>query len=163
MEEKIKTIDEIEDICIKLRQDKKKIVTTNGAFDILHYGHVTYLEKSKKEGDILIVLLNSDDSIKMLKGDKRPIIPEKERALILAALSCVDYVVIFNDNKPLDYIRRIKPYIHTKGAEVSGETRNFINNWGGEYKSIGLEKGLSTTNIVKTILERYFASSPNFE
>lgn len=115
---KIKTYSEIEEISKDLRKEGKIIVTTNGSFDILHYAHVDLLEKAKNEGDVLIVLLNSDDSIKKFKGASRPIIPEQERARMLAALQCVNYVVIFNEDKPLKILESIKPNKHVKG-EVS--------------------------------------------
>lgn len=153
--DKIKTIEEVVEIARKLREQGKTIVTTNGSFDILHAAHVNGLEKAKTEGDFLIVLLNSDSSIKKNKGDKRPIIPQEERARMLAALQCVDYVAIFNEQKPLEHLAKIKPHIHTKGAEIKGETRALLSKWGGKYISQGLEIGLSTTDIIKRIVERY--------
>ncbi|MEK6855516.1 MAG: adenylyltransferase/cytidyltransferase family protein [Nanoarchaeota archaeon] len=153
--EKVKTISEIEKISERLKKENKKIITTNGVFDILHSGHVDYLEKSKKLGDILIVLLNSDNSVRKIKGEKRPIIPEGERASLLSALECVDYVVIFNDEKPLSYLSRIKPDIHTKAAEVSGETRNIISEWGGKYEIIGKVEGMSTTKIIEEVIKKF--------
>ena len=116
MNAKIKTIEEILEICSKLKSEGKKIVTTNGSFDVLHAAHVRILEKAKQEGDILIVLLNSDSSIKKLKGPNRPIINEKERAYMIASLECVDYALIFNEDNPLEILRQIKPHKHVKGG-----------------------------------------------
>ena len=156
---KIKTISELENIIKKLKSSGKIIVTTNGSFDILHSGHVNLLEKAKNEGDILIVLLNSDSSIKRNKGEKRPIIPENDRAKMLAALECIDYVVIFVEDKPLGYLSRIKPDKHVKGgsfdAERLKEEREFISQWGGKHVHFSLEDGFSTTKIIEDIIQRH--------
>ena len=157
MERKIKTQEEIKQIAEQLRQQEKTIVTTNGSFDILHYAHVNLLEKAKGEGDVLIVLLNSDNSIKRFKGDKRPIVPEQERAGMLAGLESVDYVVVFEEDKPLELLRAIKPHKHAKGGtwieERIREEKELLESWGGEFIGFELEKGFSTTNIIKKILE----------
>jgi D-beta-D-heptose 7-phosphate kinase/D-beta-D-heptose 1-phosphate adenosyltransferase len=117
------------------------------------------LEKAKKEGDVLIVLLNSDSSIKKNKGEDRPIIPEKERAAMLAALTCTDYIVIFSEDTPLEILRRIKPHKHVKGGsfipERIEEEQNLLSAWGGQFKNFELEEGFSTTNIIDKILEKY--------
>jgi D-beta-D-heptose 7-phosphate kinase/D-beta-D-heptose 1-phosphate adenosyltransferase len=156
---KIKSYEEIEKIANELREKSKIIVTTNGSFDILHYAHVNLLEKAKKEGDVLIVLLNSDSSIKKNKGEDRPIIPEKERAAMLAALTCTDYIVIFSEDTPLEILRRIKPHKHVKGGsfipERIEEEQNLLSAWGGQFKNFELEEGFSTTNIIDKILEKY--------
>ncbi len=135
----------------------KKIVFTNGCFDILHIGHVKYLKESKKFGDILIVGLNSDSSVKKLKGDNRPINNEQDRAGILDELKSVDYVVIFEEDSPKELIDIIKPDIYTKGAdytlETLPETPVVIKN-GGEVKFINFVEGKSTTNIVKSIANK---------
>ncbi|MCX6748623.1 MAG: adenylyltransferase/cytidyltransferase family protein [Candidatus Pacearchaeota archaeon] len=154
---KIKTREEIKKIAERLRQEGKIIVTTNGSFDIMHYAHVNLLEKAKNEGDVLIVLLNSDSSIKRQKGETRPIIPENERARMLEALESVDYVVIFAEDKPLDLLREIKPNKHIKGGsfilERIKEEKDLLESWGGEFKNFELEEGFSTTNIIEKILE----------
>ena len=156
---KIKSYEEIEKIANELREKSKIIVTTNGSFDILHYAHVNLLEKAKKEGDVLIVLLNSDSSIKKNKGEDRPIIPEKERAAMLAALTCTDYIVIFSEDTPLEILRRIKHHKHVKGGsfipERIEEEQNLLSAWGGQFKNFELEEGFSTTNIIDKILEKY--------
>ena len=155
MQDKIKTQLEIEKISQELKKQGKKIVTTNGSFDILHVAHVNLLEKARKEGDVLIILLNSDESIKKLKGKNRPIIPEKERAFILSALEAVDYVVIFNEDKPLSLLEKIKPHIHVKGGSFIEqrikEEKELLGSWQGKFKNFDLEDGYSTTNIIEKI------------
>ncbi len=155
---KIKNIEEIYSISENLRKQGKKIVTTNGSFDILHAAHVNLLEKARKEGDILVVLINSDNSIRRLKGDKRPIFPEKERAEMLAALACVDYVAIFDDDNPLKCLERIKPNIHVKGGSFVQarikEEKELLAKWNGNFKNFELEEGYSTTNVIEKILDK---------
>tara|TARA_Y100000310_G_C20452412_1_gene701415 strand:+ start:376 stop:864 length:489 start_codon:yes stop_codon:yes gene_type:complete len=154
---KVKTHEEIKEISERLRKENKIIVTTNGSFDILHYAHIRLLEKAKQEGDFLIVLLNSDDSVKRLKGENRPIIPQDERAKMLVALECVDYVVIFEEDKPLKILGEIKPHKHVKGgsfiSERIKEEQELLAQWKGEFKNFELEEGFSTTNIMNKILE----------
>lgn len=145
----------------KLRRERPeiKIVTTNGAFDILHVAHVKTLEESKKLGDVLIVLLNSDSSIKTYKGKKRPIIPERERAELLSALKPVDYVCIFSEDRPLNLLAQIKPDFHVKGGSFMQdrveEEKKFLATWGGKFLSLPRIDGLSTTNIIEKILDNY--------
>lgn len=159
MEDKLKTTEEIGGIVEEEKNRGKIIITTNGSFDILHYTHVNLLKKAKQEGDILIVLLNSDFSIKRNKGEKRPIIPEAERANMLSALSCVDYIVIFNEDKPLDILETIKPHKHIKGGsfiqERIREEQELLARWGAEFKNFELEEGFSTTNIIDKIIGSY--------
>ena len=157
--DKLKNIEEIEGIVEGLRADNKKIITTNGSFDILHAAHIRLINKAREEGDVLIVLLNSDSSIRRNKGEKRPIVSQEERASMLGALEDVDYVIVFEEDTPLDYLRTIKPDKHIKGGSWDPdrmlEEKNFIESWGGEYKCFELEEGLSTTNIIKSILEKH--------
>lgn len=157
--DKIKTLEEISKISQELRKENKIIVTTNGSFDILHYAHVNLLQKAKNEGDILIVLLNSDSSIKRNKGENRPIIAEKERAKMLEALSWVDYVVIFTEDTPNKTLKAIKPNMHVKGgsfiAERIEQEQKVLNEWGGKFKNFELEKDISTTSIINKILKNY--------
>lgn len=159
MKEKIKSIEEIESIVKELKSKNKRIVTTNGSFDIIHAAHVRLFEKAKKCGDVLIILLNSDESIKRAKGKERPIVSENERAYILSALQYIDYIVVFPQDKPLEYLERIKPSVHVKGGsgieERYKEEKQFIENLGGEYKIFELEPGFSTTNIIQKILDVY--------
>ena len=123
------------------------------------------LKKAKREGDVLIVLLNSDSSIKRNKGDKRPIVPQDERAKMLAGLEIVDYVVTFDEDKPLRLLEMIKPDVHVKGGSVDPERMKeeiiFIENLGGVHKHFELEDGLSTTNIINKILETYNGKNSN--
>jgi len=117
MRDKIKTRSQIKTIAVKLRSGGKEIVFTNGCFDILHRGHVEYLAKAKKPGDILIVGLNSNSSVKKIKGPKRPINNQKDRAIVLAALEAVDYVVMFSEDTPYELIKAIKPDVLAKGGD----------------------------------------------
>ncbi len=139
-----------------LRKKGKKVVFTNGCFDIIHAGHVRYLAKARSLGDILVVGLNSDESVRTIKGTERPIVPEKERAEVLSALRCVDYVVIFNEPTPLRLITALKPDILVKGSDwasheiVGGDV---VKKSGGRVSRIRLLKGRSTTNIIKKILK----------
>lgn len=133
----------------------KKIVFTNGCFDILHVGHAKYLKESKKFGDILIVGLNSDKSVKRLKGESRPINNENDRAQLLDELKSVDYVIIFEQDSPIELLNEIKPDIYTKGADYTistlPEAETVIKN-GGKVEFISFVEGKSTTNVVKNIL-----------
>ncbi len=143
---------ELDDLLKKLRNEKKTIVTTNGCFDILHVGHVRYLEKAKSFGDILIVALNSDKSVKSIKGESRPINNENDRAEILSALRCVDYVVIFDEDSPINLLLKIKPDVHTKGADYTIETlpeaKGIIAS-GGRIEFISFVEGKSTTSVIE--------------
>lgn len=146
--------EEAKEIIGKLKKQNKKTVFTNGCFDILHVGHVRYLRESSKYGDILIVGLNSDISVKKIKGDSRPINNENDRAEILAELECVDFVVIFDEESPSKLIDELKPDIYTKGADYSLETlpeRDIVLKNNIEVKFIKFVEGKSTTNIIKTI------------
>ena len=138
----------------RLRSEGKTIVTTNGCFDILHVGHVRYLQKTKTFADIMIVCLNSDVSVKKIKGPTRPINNENDRAEILCALECVDYVVMFDESSPENLLCEIKPDVHTKGADYTLETlpeaKSIIAN-GGRVEFISFVEGKSTTNVIKKI------------
>ena len=159
MPNKIKTLEEMKELLNEFRKENKRLVTTNGSFDILHYAHVNLLEKAKKEGDILIVLLNSDSSIKRIKGEKRPIISEIERAHILSSLESVDYIIIFNDETPLELLKQLKPNVHVKGGsfvpEKVKEEKNLIESFGGKHIIFEIEDGFSTTNIIEKIISLY--------
>ncbi len=137
-----------------LRKKGKKIVFTNGCFDILHAGHIQYLKKAKSLGNILIVGLNNDNSVRKIKGAGRPIVREKDRAKILAALEMIDFVVIFNEETPENLIKIIKPDILVKGADwkikdIKG--KNFVSSYGGQIKRISFKKGYSTSKIISLI------------
>lgn len=158
MKHKIKTQNEIVELALQAKQEKKIVVTTNGSFDILHYAHANLLQKAKQEGDVLIVLLNSDASIKRNKGKCRPIISEKERALMLAALEAVDYVVLFEEDDPLALLKKIKPQIHVKGGsfilERIKQEQETLSAWHGKFKNFELEDGFSTSNIISQVIEK---------
>lgn len=138
----------------KLHKAGKTVVTTNGCFDILHVGHVRYLQKSKSFADYLIVLLNSDKSVKSIKGDDRPINNEMDRAEILVALNCVDFVVLFDEDSPAKLLDEIKPDVYTKGADYTMETlpeRDIMIKNGIKVEFIDFVQGKSTTNIINKI------------
>jgi len=140
------------------RKKKKKIVFTNGCFDILHAGHVRYLAQAKKQGDILVVALNSDNSVKRVKGAKRPIVPLKERTEVIAALDAVDYVTSFNEETPYQVISLLKPDVLVKGGDWKKDQiigADIVLKNGGKVKSIRYHKGKSTTHLIKRILESY--------
>ena len=138
----------------KIKEENKKIVFTNGCFDILHVGHVRYLSKAKKLGNILIVGLNSDKSVKKLKGDNRPINIFEDRATLLASLRFVDLVIIFEEKTPENLIKKIKPDILVKGGDYNIEDivgyKTVIEN-GGEVKVLGFHEGYSSSNYINKI------------
>lgn len=142
----------------KYKKDGKKIVFTNGCFDIIHSGHINLLKTAKKMGDILVLGLNSDFSIKKLKGDNRPIIPLKERAEILSAISVVDIVTVFYEGNPFNIIKGIKPDVLVKGGDWPLDKiigADIVKSYGGTVKNIKYIKGLSTTNIIEKIIKNY--------
>ena len=141
-----------------LRKKGKKIAFTNGCFDILHVGHVRYLTEAKKTADILVLALNSDASVRAIKGEKRPLVPEEERAEVLAALECIDFVTIFPELTPLALICYLKPDILIKGGDWPEDKvvgRDEIKQWGGQVTIIPEVAGKSTTNIVDKIISVY--------
>lgn len=152
---KIKRLTELIKIVKKLKSQNKKIATTNGVFDILHYGHVKYLEEAKKLGDILIVGVNSDKSVKENKGDKRPINDEKSRMWVLAALESVDYVFLFNEKDPRSWLSKIKPDIHVKAGDYKLDQiieKGIVEKNGGKIVIAKAEKQYSTTKVINKIL-----------
>ena len=154
----LKSLDEIKSIRKKFRDEKKKVVFTNGCFDLIHAGHVDYLTKAKELGDVLLVGLNSDSSIRRIKGDKRPILQEEERAFIISSLKPVDYVVFFDEDTPAELIAEIIPDILVKGADWSIENivgRDVVEANGGEVKTIRFVNDQSTSKIIKSILDKY--------
>ncbi len=155
---KLKTFEEIADIAEELRKKKKRIGFTNGCFDILHAGHADYLKKAKSLCDVLIVGLNSDSSIKRIKGEKRPINNQTDRAVVLCALESVDYVVLFEEDVPVDLIKRVRPDVLIKGAdwkdkEVAG--CDFIKSYGGECRFVEFVYNRSTTDVIGKIVDEY--------
>ena len=143
---------ELNDLLKKLKEEGKTVVTTNGCFDILHVGHVRYLEKTKSFADVLIVALNSDKSVKSIKGESRPINNENDRAEVLSALKSVDYVVLFDEDSPIDLLLQIKPDVYTKGADYTIESlpeAKGIMEAGGRIEFISFVEGKSTTSIIE--------------
>ena len=141
-----------------LKAGGKKVVFTNGCFDLLHVGHIRYLEKAKSLGDVLIVGVNSDRSVRNLKGPQRPILPEEERTEILSGLWCVDYIILFDESTPLELIATLRPHVLVKGGDWSKETtvgREAVEESGGEAVILTFVEGSSSTNIIETILRRY--------
>ncbi|MCH7722255.1 MAG: D-glycero-beta-D-manno-heptose 1-phosphate adenylyltransferase [Bacteroidetes bacterium] len=154
----IKTLDEIIVIRKQLQDQNKKVVFTNGCFDIIHAGHIDYLSKAKTLGDVMIVGLNSDDSVQIIKGKKRPILKESERAFILTNIEHVDYVVIFDQDTPEQLIAKLIPDILVKGADWNIEDivgKDIVLANGGEVKTITFVNEQSTSKIIDIILERY--------
>jgi len=154
LNDKIKGIGALKKIITGLKKKGKIIVFTNGCFDLLHYGHVKYLQEAKNKGNILIVAINSDASVKKIKGRHRPIINENDRMRVIAALESVDYVCLFRDETPLRIIRKLEPDILIKGSDwgrgdiVGGD---FVIGCGGKVSRIKLVKRRSTTNLLKKI------------
>jgi rfaE bifunctional protein nucleotidyltransferase chain/domain len=142
-----------------LRKEGKKIAFTNGCFDILHVGHVRYLREAKKTADVLVLALNSDSSVQSIKGEKRPLICEEERAEILAALEFIDFVTIFPELTPLELINYLKPDIIVKGGDWPEDKvvgRDEVKKWGGRVVLIPEVEGKSTTDIVEKIKKVYY-------
>ncbi len=142
----------------RLRREQKKVVFTNGVFDLLHRGHVDYLTAARALGDCLIVGINDDDSVRRLKGEKRPIVPEEDRCAIIAALRVVDHVTLFSEDTPEQLIRALKPDVLVKGAdyqihEIVGH--DIVQAYGGRVERIQLTRGRATTNLIEIILQRY--------
>jgi len=155
---KIKSLDVLTSLIAAERNRGKRIVFTNGCFDLLHAGHVKYLQKARKLGDLLVLGLNSDASVRRLKGPKRPLIDQDERAHLLAALDCVDYVIIFDQDTPLELIISLKPHILAKGGDYSLDGvvgRDVVESYGGRVELVTFVDGKSTTNIIERVLELY--------
>lgn len=147
-------VDELLPEVVSLKKQGKKIVTTNGCFDLLHTGHVTYLNEAASFGDVLIVGINSDKSVQQIKGPSRPVQKEKDRAFILGSLKMVDYVFIFNEPDPREFLGKIKPDIHVKGGDYSPEKlleREVVESNGGSVAVVTFVNGYSTTSILQKI------------
>ena len=151
---KVRTLPNLRKELAKLQKNGKKIVFTNGVFDILHIGHIRYLEKARALGDILVVALNTDKSVKRLKGNHRPLLPQAERSELLASLACVDFVTLFPEDTPLNTIITLHPDILVKGGdyklnEIVGMKE--VKSWGGKVTAIPLVKGYSTTGFIHRV------------
>ena len=133
------------------------IVFTNGCFDILHVGHVRYLSAAKSQGDVLVIGVNSDDSVRSIKGAQRPVVSQAQRAEVLAGLACVDYVTIFDESNPLELIKLLKPHVLAKGADWEADQiigSDFVKAAGGRVARIPLVPDISTSKIIASILEK---------
>jgi len=143
----------------ELKREGRRIVFTNGCFDIIHLGHIRYLREAKSKGDVLIVGLNSDESVRRIKGEKRPLMPEEERAEILASLEMVDFVVLFDELVPDELIKLIRPDVHIKGGDYASPDElpeaELVRSLGGEVYIAQGVKGKSTSNLIEVILDRY--------
>ena len=158
MRSKILKLSDLVQAIEDLRKAGKRIVFTNGCFDILHVGHVRYLAAARSKGDALVLGLNSDVSVKSIKRDKRPIVDQDQRAEVLSGLACVDYITIFDEPDPLALIRTIKPDVLIKGAdweeaEIIGS--DVVKSYGGNVVRIEVVPGISTSRIIEKILKVY--------
>ena len=158
VKEKIRSREELKDEVGRLKAGGKKIVFTNGCFDILHVGHTRYLGEAKKLGDALVVAVNSDSSVKAIKGEKRPLVPEAERVEIIASLEVVDFATVFFEETPVALIEELEPDVIVKGGDwdekdVAG--RESVKKWGGKVAIIPQVEGVSTTNVVEKIRKIY--------
>ncbi len=161
MRQKILDLTEALEIVKRAKAQGKRIVFTNGCFDILHAGHVEYLQKAREMGDLLAVGINSDSSVRTLKGPGRPVFGLEERCLVLAALACVDMVIPFEEPDPLNLIEILKPHVLVKGADWAEDSivgAEAVRSQGGEVKTIPLRPMISTSLIIQRILERFGSS-----
>jgi D-beta-D-heptose 7-phosphate kinase/D-beta-D-heptose 1-phosphate adenosyltransferase len=154
----LKSLEELKAIRQKLKHENKKVVFTNGCFDLIHSGHVDYLIKAKALGDVLIVGLNSDSSVRRIKGEMRPILLEKEREFIISNLKPVDYIIVFEENTPENLIAELIPDILVKGADWPVDRivgREVVEAHGGEVKTIEFVNDQSTSKIIKSIIDKF--------
>jgi rfaE bifunctional protein nucleotidyltransferase chain/domain len=155
---KIVTVGELRPLLAILRAAGKKVVFTNGCFDIIHTGHTRYLAKAKSLGDVLVIAVNSDTSVRAIKGEKRPINAEADRMETLAALEAVDFVTIFNELDPYRIIKELEPDVLVKGGDWPVEKiigRDVVEAHGGKVVSVGYIEGASTTGMIEKIVKRY--------
>jgi D-beta-D-heptose 7-phosphate kinase/D-beta-D-heptose 1-phosphate adenosyltransferase len=154
---KIKRRSVLKTIIEGLKADGKTVVFTNGCFDLLHVGHIRYLEAARDLGDYLVIGVNTDESVKRLKGDERPLVQEFERAEVLAALESVDYVTIFHEDTPVELISFLQPHIHVKGGDYRADDlpeAEAVQSYGGRIVIMPLTEGRSTTKLVERILDQ---------
>ncbi|MBI1861463.1 MAG: D-glycero-beta-D-manno-heptose 1-phosphate adenylyltransferase [Deltaproteobacteria bacterium] len=147
-------LDKVWDLSVRLRSGGKRIVSTNGCFDILHLGHIQYLNEARRLGDVLVVGLNSDSSVKTLKGPKRPIHDERTRTLQIAALEAVDYVVVFPETTPESLLEKLRPFLHVKGGDYDPAQlpeRAVVEKFGGKVRCLPLVEGHSTTSLLEAL------------
>jgi rfaE bifunctional protein nucleotidyltransferase chain/domain len=158
MNSKIVDRQELQQQVQALKRRGRRVVFTNGCFELLHVGHVRYLEAARAQGDCLVVGLNSDGSVRQIKGPKRPVVPEQERAEVLASLACVDLVTIFDEPDPLATIRKVMPDVLVKGADWAEDAiigREVVEGYGGRVVRIPVSEGASTTRIIERIIASY--------
>jgi D-beta-D-heptose 7-phosphate kinase/D-beta-D-heptose 1-phosphate adenosyltransferase len=158
MREKVREKGDLRRVLEELGKSGKRVVFTNGCFDLLHVGHLRYLEEARSLGDILVVGVNSDPSVQRLKGPRRPILPLDERMEILSGLECVNYVTSFEEQTPLELIALLRPHILVKGGDWTKERivgRELVEGLGGEVVVLPFVEGNSTSNLIETILKRY--------
>jgi D-glycero-beta-D-manno-heptose 1-phosphate adenylyltransferase len=153
---KILTLDQLAAESGRLRSQSQRVVATNGCFEILHVGHVRYLAAAQKLGDVLVVGLNGDDSVRQLKGEGRPVNRERDRAEVLAALESVDYVTIFPENRATNFLRAAAPAVYAKGGDYTADTldpgeRAVLDEFGSRIEIIPFEKGYSTSELLTRI------------
>ncbi len=152
--EKIRSLPELKNIIKRLRAKNKRIVFTNGCFELLHAGHASYLQKARAMGDILVVGLNSDSSVRKIKGGPRPVTKEKDRAKVLSLLWCVDFITIFSSTTPFNLIKAVRPDVLVKGGDWKVKDivgSDLVTSYGGKVKSLPYLKGYSTTSLIKKI------------
>lgn len=157
-ENKIQQLAPLFDIIAHAHHHGKKVVFTNGCFDLLHVGHVSYLQRARQLGDLLVLGLNSDASVQRLKGPTRPLVQQDDRAQVMAALACVDYVVVFDEDTPLRLIESLRPDVLVKGGDYTPDTvvgREQVESWGGRVELIQFVEGKSTTRLVDTIAQMH--------
>ncbi len=158
MKNKIIPRTRIKNLIGDLKNQGQKIVFTNGCFDLLHVGHVRYLQEARALGNRLIIGLNSDQSVRSIKDPHRPLIPEDQRAEVLAALECIDYVILFDEDDPLELIKEIRPDVLAKGADWPMDKivgADLVHSYGGEVRRVELVPSISTSEIINRILSRY--------
>ena len=156
MTSKIKALQEISTLVAQQQEDGKTVVFANGCFDLLHVGHIRYLQAARALGDLLVLGLNGDKSVRQLKGSGRPLMNQDERAEILAALECVDYLVLFDNLTAEEILERLKPDIHAKGTDYTQESvpeRDTVLSYGGSIAIVGDPKDHSTKNFLRQIAE----------
>ena len=152
------SLKEAAELAKESRKQGKSLVLANGCFDLLHVGHVKYLQQARALGDLLVLGLNSDASIRRLKGEKRPLLDEAERAQILAALDCIDYLTIFDEDTPLELLQVLRPTILVKGGDYAPDEvvgKELVESYGGRVELIQFVDGKSTTSIIDKVLSRY--------
>lgn len=152
--DKILTVQELEGLVELMKNNRQTIVFTNGCFDVLHPGHIDYLQKARKLGDLLLVAVNTDDSVRALKGSRRPVNKLEDRMTMLAALECVDFVVPFPDETPLTLIEKVTPHILVKGGDYKKENivgAEYVEDHGGRVEIIAFLPGYSSTALIEKI------------